>query len=259
MIRKPADTYTSPDGLNTRALAVWLWGRRTMPALGLVACFVSSTVYAENIHSSQHIVQATGISNVRSMGEHLPEQLLNGKDVITMTSQTRFLLGVTRKAVGGATIELPREEVTEYHGYVAVNGQEITFLHDGENITYVGKAKYKKDKTSGLEKIDLVPRTLETGVHGTYTATRLSNNDVKIDVRVSDVELVEMPDCSDTQCPVTVGRESRNTVILSPDHAETVDLPAGDNNGQSIRLIFSRKQLPQQVKPGPSGTSVHRT
>jgi hypothetical protein len=82
---------------------------------------------------------------------------------------------------------------------------------------------------------------------------------VKIDVRVTDVELVEISDCADIQCPVTVGHETRRTVILSPDHAETVDLPAGDNNGQSIRLIFSRKQLPEQVKPEASGMPVHRT
>lgn len=259
MFRKPTDTYTSADGLYIRVLNVRLWGRTTLPTLGLLACFVSSTVCAENIHSSQRIVQATDTSNVHSMEDHISEQPLNGKDVITITTQRRFPLGVTTKVVDGATIELPREEVAENHGYVAVNGKEITFLHDGENITYVGEAIHTKGKTSGLEKIDLVPNTLEAGVHGTYTATRLPNNDVKINVRVKDVELVEMPDCLDAQCPVTVGRESSRVVLLSPDHAETVDLPAGDKNNLSIRLIFSRKQLPPQVKPGASGMSVHRT
>lgn len=85
MVRKPAGTYMAPDGRNIRALNVRLWGRRTMPALGLLACFGSSTVCAENIHSYQRIVHATDTSNVRSTDGHISEQSLNGKDVVTMT------------------------------------------------------------------------------------------------------------------------------------------------------------------------------
>lgn len=258
MVRKPAGTYMAPDGRNIRALNVRLWGRRTMPALGLLACFLSSTVCAENIHSYQRIVHATDTSNVRSTDGHISEQSLNGKDVVTMTAQGMQLLGLTNKEVDGASIVLPRTEVLEFHGYVKIDGEKVVFLHKGENITYLSKVIHTKDKTTGLTHIDFVPGTIGTGIFGTTTATHLPNDGVKIDVTVSDIKLVDMPGCNDAQCPITVGRESRRTVILSPDHAETVDLQLGDNTDLSIRLIFSRQQLPAQVKQTVSGPSGHR-
>lgn len=258
MVRKPSDTYTPPAGCNARALNVELWGLRTIPALGLLACFFSSTVCAENIHSYQRIVHATDTSNVRSPDGHISEQSLNGKDVITMTAQGMQLLGLTNKEVDGASIVLPRTEFLEFHGYMKIDGEKVVFLHKGENITYLSKAIHTKDKKTGLTHIDLVPGTIETGILGTSTATRLPNDGVKIDVMVSDIKLVDMPDCNDAQCPTTVGRESRRTVILSPDHAETVDLQLGDNTDLSIRLIFSRQQLPAQVKQTVSDPSGHR-
>ena len=258
MVRKPADTYTPPDGRNIRALNVRLWGRRTMPALGLLACFVSSTVCAENIHSSQHIAHATNTRNVQSADGHLSEPSLNAKDVITMTAQGMQLLGLTNKEVDGASIVLPRTEVLEFHGYIKTDGEKVVFLHKGENITYLSKVIHSKDKKTGLTHIDLVPGTIETGILGTSTATRLPNDGVKIDVMVSYIKLVDMPDCNDAQCPITVGRELRRTVILSPDHAETVDLQLGDNTDLSIRLIFSRQQLHAQAKQTVSGPSDHR-
>lgn len=258
MVRKPAGTYMAPDGRNIRALNVRLWGRRTMPALGLLAFFVSSTVCAENIHSSQRIAHPTDTSNVQSAYGHISEQPLHAKDVITMTAQGMQLLGLTNKEVDGASIVLPRTEVLEFHGYVKIDGEKVVFLHKGENITYVSKVIHTKDKTTGLTHIDFVPGTIGTGIFGTTTATHLPNDGVKIDVMVSDIKLVDMPDCNDAQCPVTVGRETRRTVILSPDHAETVDLQLGDNTDLSIRLIFSRQQLPAQVKQIVSGPSGHR-
>ena len=63
----------------------------------------------------------------------------------------------------------------------------------------------------------------------------------------------------DTQCPETLESRYGITLTLPVDHAEAVDFPLGDSRDQSIRLIFSRKQLPPQVKPEASGMPVHRT
>jgi hypothetical protein len=164
-----------------------------MPALGLLACFLSSTVCAENIHSYQRIVHATDTSNVRSTDGHISEQSLNGKDVVTMTAQGMQLLGLTNKEVDGASIVLPRTEVLEFHGYVKIDGEKVVFLHKGENITYLSKVIHTKDKTTGLTHIDFVPGTIGTGIFGTTTATHLPNDGVKIDVTAVTGREISLP------------------------------------------------------------------
>lgn len=182
----------------------------------------------------------------------------DASEAVTLTVQRVQLLGTTNKEVAGASIALPHTEVFEYHGYLRTDGEKVVFLRKGDNITYLAKAIYSKDKGTGHTRIDLIPGTIATGIRGTSSATRLPNGGVKIDVTVSEIKLVDMPNCSDVQCPVTVGRQTSRTVTLSPDQADTVDLPLGDNNDQSIRLIFSREQRPSQVKQTVSGMSNHR-
>ncbi|MCP1260035.1 hypothetical protein GOB86_14655 [Acetobacter lambici] len=194
-------------------------------------------------------------SGMTKDGKGLPQDT---SDDITLTVQWEQFFGATNNGVAGGSIVLPQTEVSELHSYIKTNGEKVVFLHKGKNIAYLSKVIRSKDKKTGLTHIDLVPGTIETGILGASTATRLPNGSIKIDVTVTDINLVDMPDCSDVQCPVTVGRQTSRTVALSPDQAETIDLPLSDNNDQSIRLIFSRKQRPSQVKQTVSGMSNHR-
>ncbi|WP_338333722.1 hypothetical protein [Acetobacter sp. LMG 32666] len=199
------------------------------------------------------------IADTRPKALTTQTHLHNTKDVITMTIQMHRLLGITPKTVDGKTLNLSREAVTEYSGYVEPSDKDIEFLREGENVPYIGISINTKDSKQGITHFELIPDIIQTGLRGTYKAYRLANNDIKIDVTLSYLELLKMPDCMDTQCPETLERRYESTLTLPVDHAEAVDFLLGDGREQSIRLIFSRKQLPQQDKPAASGMPVHRT
>ncbi|MBS0988637.1 hypothetical protein [Acetobacter okinawensis] len=199
------------------------------------------------------------IADTRPKALTTQTQLHSTKDVITMTIQMHRLLGITPKTVNGKTLNLSREAVTEYSGYVEPSNQDIEFLREGENVPYIAASIHAEDSKQAITHYELIPDIIQTGLRGTYKAYRLANNDIKIDVTLSYLELQKMPDCMDTQCPETLESRYGSTLTLPVDHAEAVDFPLGDSRDQSIRLIFSRKQLPQQVKPEASGMPVHRT
>lgn len=180
-------------------------------------------------------------------------------DEIMLTLQMQKLVKIDSKTVEGETIQLPRTFQTELRSLVQPNGQEVLFLSEGENITYLEKTIHHLDGKTGRRTIDLVPGDLQTGLSGTYTASRLPNNDVKIDVSISDVKVDKIVNCMDTQCPVRVEQRSGQSIILTPNQAISIDIAVADNKDEAVRLIFSRKEIPLRAEPKPHGISVHRT